>query len=170
MTLNEIYNKSVTHIEIYYAFKTGIYENFFTFIRNPLPYITMDTNTRIDYEKDKKKQELIEVRNLADTMVYTTEKMMKEVEEKKVAITDDEKKAVEDELKAVKEVKDKDDAEAIKKSSEALSKAAQAVGMKMYQQEQAKGPAAGAPAEGTDGQNSETKKDEQEPIEGEVVK
>src|SRR3989339_1070875 len=29
-------------------------------------------------DEDKKKQELIEVRNLADTMVYTSEKMMKE--------------------------------------------------------------------------------------------
>ena len=34
-------------------------------------------------DEDKKKQELIEARNLADTMVYTTEKMMKEVEEKR---------------------------------------------------------------------------------------
>ena len=33
-------------------------------------------------DEDKKKQELIEARNIADTMIYTTEKMMKEVEEK----------------------------------------------------------------------------------------
>ncbi|MDO9509860.1 MAG: molecular chaperone DnaK, partial [Candidatus Magasanikbacteria bacterium] len=32
--------------------------------------------------EDKKKQELIEARNIADTMIYTTEKMMKDVEEK----------------------------------------------------------------------------------------
>ncbi len=126
-------------------------------------------------DEDKKKQELIEVRNLADTMIYTSEKMMKEVEEKKVAITDDEKKNVEEGIKYVKDVKDKDDVEAIKKASEALSKAAQTVGMKMYQQDQAKGgPAAGAAGANPGAQGGqpggETPKQDQGPIEGEVVK
>ena len=115
--------------------------------------------------EDKKKQELIEARNIADTMVYTTEKMMKDVEEKKIAITDDEKKNVEEGLKWVKDAKDKDDVEAIKKASEALSKSAQAVGMKMYQAEQA----AGKKPEGAAEPKAEDKKDEG-PIEGEVVK
>jgi molecular chaperone DnaK len=116
-------------------------------------------------DEDKKKQELIEARNLADTMVYTTEKMMKEVDEKKVAITDDEKKAVNDALAKVKEVKDKDDAETIKKAGEELSKAAQVIGTKMYAAEQAAGkkPEDAEP-------KAEDKKDEQGPIEGEVVK
>jgi molecular chaperone DnaK len=116
---------------------------------------------------DKKKQELIEAKNIADTMVYTSEKMMKDVEEKKiVSVTDDEKNKVNEAIKALKEVKDKDDMEAIKKASEELSKAAQAVGMKMYQQEQA--------AKGTAGQpGAEPKKDDKKDegtIEGEVVK
>ena len=122
--------------------------------------------------EDKQKQELIEVRNLADTMIYTTEKMMKEVEEKKVAITDEEKKAVEEGLKAVKDVKDKDDVEAIKKASETLSKAAQAVGMKMYSANNANANTNGANSE-ANGANTNTeapKEDGQEPIEGEVVK
>ncbi len=109
---------------------------------------------------DKKKQELIEARNLADTMVYTTEKMMKDVEEKKIAaVTEDEKKAVTEALAKVKEVKDKDDVEAIKKAGDELSKVAQAVGTKMYQADQAKGAAAEP--------GKEEKKDG--PIEGEVV-
>ncbi len=122
-------------------------------------------------DEDKKKRELVEARNIADTMVYTTEKMMKEVEEKsaqggsalggKAIITDDEKKKVEDALKALKDVKDEDDLEAIKKASEELSKAAQAVGAKMYQS----GSAKAAP----DKQDGDNKKDEG-PIEGEVVK
>ncbi len=86
---------------------------------------------------DKKKHELIEARNLADTMVYTTEKMMKEVEEKKTpGVTDEEKNKVTEALAKVKELKDKDDADALKKAGEELSTAAQAIGMKMYQQEQ----------------------------------
>jgi len=111
-------------------------------------------------EEDKKKQELIETKNIADTMVYTTEKMMKEVEEKKVDVSDDEKNKVNEALKVLKDAKDKDDVEAIKKASEDLSKVAQAVGTKMYQAQQAAKPA-------------EEKKDEkgnEGPIEGEVVK
>ncbi|MDD2758349.1 MAG: molecular chaperone DnaK, partial [Patescibacteria group bacterium] len=111
--------------------------------------------------EDKKKQELIESRNIADTMVYTTEKMMKEVEEKKIDITADEKKNVEEGLKWVKEVKDKDDVEAMKKACEALSKSAQAVGMKMYQTEQNKktAPTEGRGPDSTSGKTEE-KKDE----------
>ncbi len=124
-------------------------------------------------EEDKKKRELIEARNIADTMVYTTEKMMKDVEEKnasadaqhKIEVTDDEKKAVNDALAKVKEVKDKDDVEAIKKASEELSKAAQVVGQKMYQAEQK----SQTNTEGNADKKAEDKKDEG-PIEGEVVK
>jgi molecular chaperone DnaK len=116
---------------------------------------------------DKKKQELIEARNIADTLVYTTEKMMKEVEEKKIAVTDDEKKKVQDALAKVKEVKDKDDVEALKKAGDELSTAAQTIGAKMYQQDQNKGGAASA--EATDAPKDESKK-EDGPVEGEVVK
>jgi len=114
--------------------------------------------------EDKQKQELIEARNIADTMVYTTEKMMKEVEEKKVEITEEEKNKVNENLKIVKEVKDKDDIELIKKASEELSKVAQVVGTKMYQATQ---PAPGSAAPGAE---EEKKEDGKEPIEGEVVK
>ncbi len=118
----------------------------------------MKKDAELHAADDKKKQELIEARNIADTMVYTTEKMMKEIDEKKVTVTDDEKKAVNDALAKVREVKDKDDAEAIKQAGDELSKAAQVIGTKMYQAEQAKGAAA---------PGAEPKKDG--PIEGEVV-
>ena len=114
--------------------------------------------------EDKLKQELIETKNIADTMAYTTEKMMKEVEEKKVDISDEEKNKVNEALKALKEVKDKDDVEAIKKASEELSKVAQVVGSKMY--EQAKAAEAKAGAEPKTGEANPTSEN---PIEGEVV-
>lgn len=119
-------------------------------------------------EEDKKKQDLIEARNIADTMVYTTEKMMKDVEEKKITVTDEEKKAVEENLVKVKEVKDKDDVEAIKKAADDLSTAAQKIGAKMYSQEQAQAGAAGAQP-GAEGAADEKKAEDQGPIEGEVV-
>ncbi len=130
----------------------------------------MKKEAELHADEDKKKQELIEARNIADTMTYTTEKMMKDVEEKKIDVTAEEKTKVEEALKAVKEVKDKDDVEAIKKAADELSKAAQAVGMKMYQQEQAKGAQPGAGAAGESAPESGKSEDSQGPIEGEVVK
>jgi len=129
----------------------------------------MKQDAEVHAAEDKKKQELIEARNIADTMVYTTEKMMKEVEEKKIAITDDEKNKINENLKIVKEVKDKDDVELIKKASEELSKVAQAVGAKMYQA----GQAGAQPGADQAASGAEEKKDDngqQGPIEGEVVK
>ncbi len=86
-------------------------------------------------EEDKKKKDSIEVKNMAETMVYTTEKMMKEAGDKANA---DDKKVVEEKLEALKKLKDSDDLEAIKKASDELATAAQKVGAAMYQQQQAR--------------------------------
>ncbi len=124
----------------------------------------MKKDAEVHAADDKKKRELIDARNTADTMVYTTEKMMKEVDEKKVTITDDERKKVTDALVKVKEVKDKDDVEAIKKASEELSTAAQVVGTKMYAATQQD-----TSNKEQDTKNTEEKKKDDEPIEGDVV-
>ncbi|PIR74342.1 MAG: molecular chaperone DnaK [Candidatus Magasanikbacteria bacterium CG10_big_fil_rev_8_21_14_0_10_47_10] len=124
-------------------------------------------------DDDKKKREMIDIKNTADTMVYTTEKMMKEVGEKNIEMTDEERQKVNDGLAALKDVKDKDDIEAIKTASGALAKDAQAVGMKMYQAEQAAAQAT-ADTPGTTGQSSDTAEpqasaDQEGAVEGEVV-
>ncbi len=117
-------------------------------------------------EEDKKKREVIEIKNTADTMVYTTEKMMKDVEEKNIEVSDEEKQKVEDALSKLKELKEGEDLEAIKSASEELSQAAQTIGMKMYQAEQA----ANQPEQGADdATKEEVKKDDEGTIEGEVV-
>ncbi len=87
-------------------------------------------------EEDKKAKERAEHQNLADTMVYTSEKMLKDAGDK---ITADERKEVEEKIAALKAVKDTDDHEAIKKAADALSESAQKVGAKMYQADQAAG-------------------------------
>jgi len=84
-------------------------------------------------EEDKKKAEMIEHRNLAETMIYTAEKMLKDAGDKATA---EEKKEIEEKIEALKKVKDGDDHEAIKKAADELSVAAQKVGAKMYQQGQ----------------------------------
>ncbi len=126
----------------------------------------MKKEAEMNADADKKKREMVDVRNTADTMIYTTEKMMKEVEEKKISATDEEKKRITDALAKVKELKDKDDMDALKAASEELTNAAQVVGAKMYQQEQQN--ASASPEAPPDKQPSEEKKSDG-PIEGEVV-
>jgi len=131
----------------------------------------MKKDAEVHAEDDKKKQEQIEVKNTADTMLYTTEKMMKEVEEKKIEVDEGDKKKVDEALVKLKELKDKDDIEAIKKASEELSKVAQTVGMKLYQSEQAKQDNAkkdDKDANTTDNADK-TEGEDKGPIEGEVV-
>lgn len=108
-------------------------------------------------EADKKKRELVDVRNMADTMLYTTEKMLKDAGDKAKA---EDKKVVEEKMEALKKVKDGEDIEAIKKAADELTDAAQKVGAAMYQSGQAApGAAPGAEASA----NAE----KQGPVEGE---
>ncbi|MDD4995671.1 MAG: molecular chaperone DnaK [Patescibacteria group bacterium] len=93
-------------------------------------------------DEDKKKKDIIETKNMADTMAYTAEKMLKDAGDK---VSEADRKDVEAKIEALKKVKDGDDLEAIKKAAEELSAAAQKVGAAMYQNQQA-APQAG-PAE-----------------------
>jgi len=128
----------------------------------------MKKDAEVHAVEDKKKRELIEVRNLADTMIYTTEKMLKEADEKKITVSDDEKKMLQEKIDAVKAVKDSDDLDAIKRASEALSLEAQKIGARMYQAQGQPGGAQGAP--GAEGAAPEQeKKDGGDTVEGEVV-
>ena len=103
-------------------------------------------------EEDKKKKELVEARNMADTLIFSTEKALKDAGDK---ITDDEKKPVEEKMNALKDVLKKDDAtlEEIKKATEEFSTAAQTIGEKLMkaaqEAEAAKGANAGTAAADT---------------------
>ncbi len=117
----------------------------------------MKADAEAHADEDKKKQELIEVRNVADTMVYTVEKMLADNKEK---VSDDDKKILEEKMEAVKKVKDSDDVEAIKAAGEDLSKEAQRVGGAMYAKDDAAANAAGsatAPESGADEKKDEAK-------------
>ncbi|MCK5085751.1 Hsp70 family protein, partial [Candidatus Parcubacteria bacterium] len=93
----------------------------------------MTKDAEIHAEDDKKKKEQIEVKNNADTLVYTTEKLLRDSGDK---IKEEDKKSIEEKVEALKKVKDTDDIEAIKKASEELSLEAQKIGTAMYQQAQ----------------------------------
>ncbi|OYT60952.1 molecular chaperone DnaK [Thermoplasmatales archaeon ex4484_30] len=81
-------------------------------------------------EEDRKKKEKIEVRNNAETLVYSTEKTLEELKDK---ISKDKKEKVENALKALKESLEKDDIEDIKKKSEELTKALGEAATEAYQ-------------------------------------
>jgi len=105
----------------------------------------MTKDAELHAEEDKRKKELIEARNMADTLSYSTEKAMKDAGDK---LTADEKKPVEEAITELNKVKNGDDLEAIKKATEILSTAAQAIGQKLYAAAQAEQKA----AEGAQGQ------------------
>jgi len=85
-------------------------------------------------EEDKKKRESIDIKNQADTLVYSTEKALKDAGDK---IKDEDKKNIEEKIKALKDIKDKDDIDAIKKAVEELSQSAQKIGEAVYKDQQA---------------------------------
>lgn len=81
-------------------------------------------------EEDKKRREQVEVKNMAETMIYTTEKMLKDAGDK---AKEEDKKLVEEKMTALKAIKDGDDIEAIKKAADELATEAQKVGAALYQ-------------------------------------
>ena len=99
-------------------------------------------------EEDKKKKELIDVRNMADSMIFTAEKSLKDYGDQ---VDDETKTKIEEALKALKEVKDGDDKDAIEEQTSELSDSIQKIGEIMQQKaasEAAASDAAPSEAEG----------------------
>lgn len=92
-------------------------------------------------EEDKKRKELIEAKNNADSMIYQTEKTLRELGDKVDAA---DKSRIETELNNLREVVKGNDAAAIKAATEKLSQAFYAVSQKLYQQNPGAAGAAGA--------------------------
>ena len=100
-------------------------------------------------EADKKKTEEIEVRNNADSIIYTSEKTLDELGDK---VTADEKSSVEEKVAELRELISGDDIAAIKEKTDELTKVVQDIGARIYQeaaaaQQAAQGAAGGAGAD-----------------------
>jgi molecular chaperone DnaK len=78
---------------------------------------------------DKKRRELIELRNGADSLIYTTEKNLLEHGDK---IEEADKTQIEADVAALKEVLDGEDGDAIKAKTEALSQSSMKLGEAIY--------------------------------------
>ncbi|MGH9119151.1 MAG: molecular chaperone DnaK [Acidimicrobiales bacterium] len=97
-------------------------------------------------EEDRRRKEEAEVRNQADSLVYQTEKLLREQGEK---ITGDEKTNVEAKLKELKEALNGSDVEAIKTGVEGLMTASQTFAQRLYEQAASESAAAGGGAADT---------------------
>jgi molecular chaperone DnaK len=118
--------------------------------------------------EDHKKRELIEARNQADTLIYTTQKTLADLGDKVDAAT---KSNIETHIAALKTAMEGTEMEAIKQKSEELMKASHKLAEQMYAKTGAAGPgaeqAAGAGAGAAHGHGEKAKKPEEEVVEAE---
>lgn len=101
----------------------------------------MQADAELHADEDKKKKEVVEIKNTAEMITYTAEKSLKENEAK---IPEEVKTGVQSKIDALKAVKDGSDADAIKKATEELSNEMSKIGEAMSKA----GGTEGAPAEG----------------------
>ena len=104
-------------------------------------------------ENDKKEREKVEVRNEADSMIYQTEKTLKEMGDKVNAA---DKQRIEDAVATLKKAIEGGDTADIKSKTEALQQAAYKIAEEMYKQQGAGAGAAGAAGAGTAGSAAES--------------
>ena len=96
-------------------------------------------------DDDRQRRAEAEVRNNADSLVYQTEKVLREQGEK---VTEDERKAVEQPLADLKSALGANDADTIKNATEKLMTASQAFSQKLYEAASRDANAAGTSATG----------------------
>jgi len=93
----------------------------------------MKKEAEIHAEEDKKKKELIEAQNLADNLIYTCEKTLREVGDK---IDEGLKKEIEEKIKELKKAKDGANIEETKSKTSELSQTIQKAGAEVYKKTQ----------------------------------
>lgn len=92
--------------------------------------------------EDEKRKDLIETKNIAEQMIYTAEKALKDAGDK---VGDDVKKEVEDKIGDLRKAREGEDKEAIKTASEALSTSMQKIGEAMAKAGGTAGASSGEP-------------------------
>ncbi|MEF8888880.1 MAG: Hsp70 family protein, partial [Desulfohalobiaceae bacterium] len=83
-------------------------------------------------QEDEKKKELIEARNQADSIIYSTEKSMNDLGDK---LDESTKQDLQNKIQELKNVMDGEDAEAIKNATNELSQASHKLAEQLYQQQ-----------------------------------
>ncbi len=93
----------------------------------------MKKDAELHAEEDKKRQELIEVRNMSESLIYTSEKTLKDFEGK---VDQQKKKEAQDLMEELKKIKDSDNLDSIKEKNTQLSKIMQEIGTEAYKKTQ----------------------------------
>ncbi|OGD62001.1 molecular chaperone DnaK [Candidatus Berkelbacteria bacterium RIFOXYA2_FULL_43_10] len=91
----------------------------------------MKKDAELHADEDKKKRELVDVKNAGDSLIFTAEKTLSDAGDKADSNL---KSDIEGKIKTLKEVKDSENSDEIKTQTEALSKSLQELGASMYQQ------------------------------------
>jgi len=94
----------------------------------------MKKEAEIHNQEDAKKKEEIEIKNSAESLVYMSEKAIKDAGEK---IKPEDKKLIEEKITTLRQTQGKGDIEEIKKASQELSTEIQKIGEAMYKKEPA---------------------------------
>ena len=89
---------------------------------------------------DKKKREAVEIKNHANSLIYTAEKSLSDAGDK---VSSDIKKPIQDKVDELKKIKDSEDIDLIKKTTEELSKILQTIGEAMQKNAQSGSSAGG---------------------------
>jgi len=92
----------------------------------------MKKEAEIHQEEDRKKKELIEIRNNAESVIYQAEKFLKDYASK---ISESDKNDLQAKIDELKKAIDSNDSDKIKSSTSELALALQNIGGKMYNQE-----------------------------------
>ena len=98
----------------------------------------MVKDAQVHEEEDKKRKELIDLRNQADQLIYSTEKTLKEYGDK---ATEEDKTKIEEAVAKLKEVKDSEEIAILKEAIEAAQKASENLAQEIYKEAQAKAQA-----------------------------
>lgn len=116
-------------------------------------------------ESDKKKREAIDAKNEADSLVYSTEKTLKDFGDK---VNASDKGAIESALNELKEALKGDNTEDIKKKTEALKQASYKIAEEMYKAQAAQQGASGGAGQNTGAGDSGTQTGQSEDVQYEV--
>ena len=122
---------------------------------------TMVKEAEAHADEDRQRREEAETRNNADSLVFQTEKLLKEQADN---VSEEERQKIEEKLKALKDALAGSDIEAVKRGHEELLAASQEFAQRLYQQsaqnQQQEGAAAGGSAGAGSGPSSAPSDDE----------
>ena len=114
--------------------------------------------------EDKKRRELVEARNHADSMIHATEKSLKELGDK---VSTADKDSIEKATADLREAMATDDTDAIKAKTEALSQASMKLGEAIYRASQTESAAAGGAGGGAGGTAGESGRSDEKVVDAE---